>query len=146
MKKYLSLVMSCVLLFSMLSISAYAAEVDNNEPPVVTEEYAYLSNCWAGLKSTGGGYYNVTGGAGSAVANVSISVTVILQRYEATSTTGWVDIATWSDYAQWSASAGGSRYIATSGVYRTHVIANVYKEDGTLGETETANSDHITIP
>lgn len=137
--------MACVLMVSMLSIPAYAAEVDTNEPPIITEEYAYLSNCWAGLNSTGGGWYNVTGGAGSVLTNVTISVTVILQRYEANSTTGWVDIATWSDTNQHSASAGGSRYISTPGSYRTHVIVNVYTEDGSLGETETANSDHIRV-
>lgn len=145
MKKSSSLIIACVLLISLLSIPAYAAEVDTNEPPIVTEEYAYLSNCWAGLTATGGGWYDVTGGAGSVLSNVTISVTVILQRYEINSTTGWVNVATWSDTNQYSASAGGSRYIATPGIYRTHVIANVYREDGTLGESETANSDHITI-
>ena len=138
--------MACALLVSMCSIFVYADDLDTDEPPIITEDYTYLANCWAGLAPTGGGWYDVTGGAGSALNNVTISVTVILQRSNPQSITGWDDIYTWTNSAQWSASAGGSWYIATSGIYRTHVIADVYKEDGTLGENETANSRHITIP
>ena len=146
MKKTISLVMACVLLVSMFSIFVYADDLDTDEPPIITEEYTYLANCWAGLDSTGGGWYDVTGGAGSAFNSVTISVTVILQKSNPYSITGWDNLYTWTNSAPWSASAGGSWYIASSGTYRTHVIAEVYKEDGTLGESETANSDHLIIP
>lgn len=146
MKKTLTFVMACVLLVSLFSNFVFADDLDTDEPPIITEEYTYLANCWAGLKSTGGGWYNVTGGAGSALNDVTISVTVILQKSNPQSITGWDDLYTWTNSAQWSASAGGSWYIASSGTYRAHVIAEVYKEDGTLGESETANSDHLIIP
>lgn len=146
MKKTLTFVMACVLLVSLFSNFVFADDLDTDEPPIITEEYTYLANCWAGLKSTGGGWYNVTGGAGSALNDVTISVTVILQKSNPQSITGWDDLYTWTNSAKWSASAGGSWYIASSGTYRTHVIAEVYKNDGSLGESETANSDHLIIP
>lgn len=146
MKKTLTFVMACVLLVSLFSNFVFADDLDTDEPPIITEEYTYLANCWAGLKSTGGGWYNVTGGAGSALNDVTISVAVILQKSNPQSITGWDNLYTWTNSAPWSASAGGSWYIASSGTYRTHVIAEVYKEDGTLGESETANSDHLIIP
>lgn len=146
MKKTLTFVMACVLLVSLFSNFVFAGDLDTDEPPIIAEEYTYLANCWAGLKSTGGGWYNVTGGAGSALNDVTISVAVILQKSNPQSITGWDNLYTWTNSAPWSASAGGSWYIASSGTYRTHVIAEVYKEDGTLGESETANSDHLIIP
>ena len=146
MKKALTFLMACVLFVSLFSCLAYAADVDTDEPPIITEEYTYLANCWAGLAPTGGGWYDVTGGAGSALNDVTISVTVILQKFNPHSITGWDDLYTWTNSAKWSASAGGSWYIASSGTYRTHVIAEVYKNDGSLGESETANSDHLIIP
>ena len=146
MKKIFSLMLTFVLLISLFSTFVSAAEVEPDVPPIETEEYAYLSNCWAGLNHVGGGKYNITGGAGSVLANVTLSVTVILQKFNPKSPTCWDDLGTWTDTAQYSASAGGSRYILTSGTYRTHVIADVYSENGTLIESETANSDHLVIP
>lgn len=145
MKKYISLVLACVLMLSMLSMPALAADEDAYEPPIVTPRYTYLSNCWAGLTPTGGGWYDVTGGAGSAVGTVKISVTVILQRSNPQSITGWDDIVTLTDCNQYSASASTSRYIATAGTYRTLVTVEVYTEDGTLAETETVFSRRVDI-
>lgn len=145
MKKIVSLILTCVLLASLFSTFVSAAEVEPDVPPIETEEYAYLSNSWAGLNHVGGGKYNITGGAGSVLANVTISVTVILQKSNPKSVSGWDDLATWTDANHYSASAGGSRYIYTSGTYRTHVIVNVYSENGTLLETDTTNSDHLVI-
>lgn len=142
MKKTISLFLTLVLILSALSISVYATETESNNSGQILPRYTFLSNCWAGLKPTGGGWYNVTGGAGSARTDVEITVTVILQRV---GRYGWEDIATWTDTNQFSASCGASRYIATPGEYRTHVIVDVYKTDGTYGESETVNSKHIII-
>lgn len=145
MKKTFALLLALILIVSSFSICAFAAEADTVKSELVTHRYTYFANCWAGLKSTGGGWYNVTGGAGSMHGEMKISVTVILQRYSRSSPTAWEDISTWTDSAPYSASCGSSYYLATPGTYRTHVIANIYLEDGTLGETETVNSNHITI-
>lgn len=142
MKKVFSLILAVALVFSGISLTAYANQYYPDELQTTTPRYTYLTNCWAGLKPTGNGWYNVTGGAGSVRTDVEITVTVILQRF---SYYGWVDIATWTDTNQFSASCGASRYIATPGEYRTHVIVDVYKTDGTYGESETVNSDHIII-
>lgn len=145
MKKTISLILTVVMLFSCMAVLAYANAYDYGEISKVSPRYKKLSNCWAGLDATGGGWYDVTGGAGSANGTVSISVTVILQRSNPNSITFWDDIVTLTDTNWYSASCGTQRYIATPGVYRTHTIANVYAADGTFIETATANSDHITI-
>ena len=145
MKKIISLLLVLVLMFSCISVLAAADDVDFGNPLAVSPRYKKLSNCWAGLKSTGGGWYNVTGGAGSVIGTVSITVTVILQRSNPHATTGWDDIVTLTDSAPYSASCGTSPYIATPGVYRTHTIAKVYDEDGGYIEQALADSDHVTI-
>ena len=145
MKKIISLLLVLVLMFSCISVLAAADDVDFGNPLAVSPRYKKLSNCWAGLKSTGGGWYNVTGGAGSVIGTVSITVTVILQRSNPHATTGWDDIVTLTDSARYSASCGTSHYISTPGVYRTHTIAKVYDEDGGYIEQALADSDHVTI-
>lgn len=145
MKKTISLLLAFALVFSCVFVLASADDFDTIGTYTVSPRYKKLSNCWAGLKSTGGGWYNVTGGAGSAIGSVSITVTVILQRFNLESTSGWDDIVTLTDSHTYSASCGTSHYIATPGVYRTHTIAKVYDENGGYIEQALANSDHITI-
>ena len=145
MKKTISLFLVLVLVFSCMSVLVSADSSDFSDYHAVSPRYKKLTNCWAGLTSTGGGWYDVSGGAGSAVGSVSISVTVILQRSNPHATTGWDDIVTLTDSAPYSASCGTSHYIATPGVYRTHTIAKVYDENGGYIEQALANSDHITI-
>lgn len=142
MKKRLSLILACILMLSLATIPAHAADKGTNNPPTVQPRYTYLANAWAGLSPAGGGWYTVTGGAGSTHATMNIKVTVSLQKLGS----GWEDLATWSGEGFFSASAGGSWYICTSGTYRTKMYAEIYKEDGTLGETEMACSDHLIIP
>ncbi len=143
MKKKLSLILACILLLSLAALPAYAAGKDTNNPPTVQPQYTYLANAWAGLNPTGGGWYNVTGGAGSTHATMNIKVTVSLQKL---GYYGWENLATWTGENFFDASAGGPWYICTSGTYRTKMYAEIYKEDGTLGETEMACSDHLIIP
>ncbi len=142
MKKKLSLILACILMLSLAALPAYAAGKDTNNPPIIQPRYTYLANAWAGLSPAGGGWYTVTGGAGSTHATMNIKVTVSIQKFDH----GWQDLATWYGEGAFSASAGGSWYICTSGTYRTKMYAEIYKEDGTLGETETAFSDHLIIP
>ena len=130
MKKIISLLLVLILMFSCMSVLASADDIDFGNSLVVSPRYKKLSNCWAGLTSTGGGWYDVSGGAGSVIGTVSITVTVILQRSNPHATTGWDDIVTLTDSHTYSASCGTSHYIATPGVYRTHTIAKVYDEDG----------------
>lgn len=143
MKRKLSLFMACVLTISLLAIPGFAASEDTYEPPIIKEEYTYLANAWAGLTPTGRGWYDVTGGAGSTYATMNIKVTVTLQKM---ALGGWQNIATWAGSGSFSASAGGSRYIASSGTYRTKMYAAIYNEDGTFGEDVTVCSDHLIIP
>ena len=145
MKKIISLLLVLILMFSCMSVLASADDIDFGDSLVVSPRYKKLSNCWAGLTSTGGGWYDVSGGAGSVIGTVSITVTVILQRSNPKATSGWDDIVTMTDNNRYSASCGTSYYITTPGVYRTHTIAKVYDEDGGYIEQALANSDHITI-
>ena len=145
MKKIISLLLVLILMFSCMSVLASADDIDFGDSLVVSPRYKKLSNCWAGLTSTGGGWYDVSGGAGSVIGTVSITVTVILQRSNPHATTGWDDIVTLTDSHTYSASCGTSHYIATPGVYRTHTIAKVYDEDGGYIEQALADSDHVTI-
>ena len=145
MKKIISLLLVLILMFSCMSVLASADDIDFGNSLVVSPRYKKLSNCWAGLTSTGGGWYDVSGGAGSVIGTVSITVTVILQRSNPHATTGWDDIVTLTDSNTYSASCGTSHYIATPGVYRTHTIAKVYDEDGGYIEQALADSDHVTI-
>lgn len=145
MKKIISLLLVLILMFSCMSVLASADDIDFGDSLVVSPRYKKLSNCWAGLTSTGGGWYDVSGGAGSVIGTVSITVTVILQRSNPHATTGWDDIVTLTDTSYYSASCGTSHYIATPGVYRTHTIAKVYDEDGGYIEQALADSDHVTI-
>ena len=145
MKKIISLLLVLVLMFSCMSILASADDVDFGNSIAASPRYKKLSNCWAGLTSTGGGWYDVSGGAGSVIGTVSITVTVILQRSNPKATSGWDDIVTLTDSNRYSASCGTSHYIATPGVYRTHTIAKVYDEDGGYIEQALADSDHVTI-
>ena len=145
MKKIISLLLVLILMFSCMSVLASADDIDFGDSLVVSPRYKKLSNCWAGLTSTGGGWYDVSGGAGSVIGTVSITVTVILQRSNPKATSGWDDIVTLTDSNTYSASCGTSHYIATPGVYRTHTIAKVYDENGGYIEQALANSDHITI-
>lgn len=145
MKKIISLLLVLILMFSCISVLASADDIDFGDSLVVSPRYKKLSNCWAGLTSTGGGWYDVSGGAGSVIGTVSITVTVILQRSNPNATTGWDDIVTLTDSHTYSASCGTSHYIATPGVYRTHTIAKVYDEDGGYIEQALADSDHVTI-
>ena len=134
-------------MFSCMSVVAAADSFDSidNYNYAVSPRYKKLSNCWAGLTSTGGGWYDVSGGAGSVIGTVSITVTVILQRSNPKATSGWDDIVTMTDNNRYSASCGTSYYITTPGVYRPHTIAKVYDENGGYIEQALANSDHITI-
>lgn len=145
MKKIISLLLVLILMFSCMSVLASADDIDFGNSLVVSPRYKKLSNCWAGLTSTGGGWYDVSGGAGSVIGTVSITVTVILQRSNPKATSGWDDIVTMTDNNQYSASCGTSYYITTPGVYRTHTIAKVYDEDGGYIEQALADSDHVTI-
>ena len=145
MKKIISLLLVLILMFSCMSVLASADDIDFGDSLVVSPRYKKLSNCWAGLTSTGGGWYDVSGGAGSVIGTVSITVTVILQRYNPKATSGWDDIVTMTDNNQYSASCGTSYYITTPGVYRTHTIAKVYDEDGGYIEQALSDSDHVTI-
>ena len=145
MKKIISLLLVLILMFSCMSVLASADDIDFGYSLVVSPRYKKLSNCWAGLTSTGGGWYDVSGGAGSVIGTVSITVTVILQRSNPKATSGWDDIVTLTDSNRYSASCGTSHYIATPGVYRTHTIAKVYDEDGGYIEQALADSDHVTI-
>ena len=145
MKKIISLLLVLILMFSCMSVLTSADDIDFGDSLVVSPRYKKLSNCWAGLTSTGGGWYDVSGGAGSVIGTVSITVTVILQRSNPKATSGWDDIVTMTDNNQYSASCGTSYYITTPGVYRTHTIAKVYDEDGGYIEQALADSDHITI-
>ena len=145
MKKIISLLLVLILMFSCMSVLASADDIDFGDSLVVSPRYKKLSNCWAGLTSTGGGWYDVSGGAGSVIGTVSITVTVILQRSNPKATSGWDDIVTMTDSHTYSASCGTSHYISTPGVYRTHTIAKVYDEDGGYIEQALADSDHITI-
>lgn len=145
MKKIVSLLLVLILMFSCMSVLASADDIDFGDSLVVSPRYKKLSNCWAGLTSTGGGWYDVSGGAGSVIGTVSITVTVILQRSNPKATSGWDDIVTMTDNNQYSASCGTSYYITTPGVYRTHTIAKVYDEDGGYIEQALADSDHVTI-
>ena len=145
MKKIISLLLVLILMFSCMSVLASADDIDFGNSLVVSPRYKKLSNCWAGLTSTGGGWYDVSGGAGSVIGTVSITVTVILQRSNPHATTGWDDIVTLTDSHTYSASCGTSHYSATPGVYRTHTIAKVYDEDGGYIEQALADSDHVTI-
>ena len=145
MKKIISLLLVLILMFSCMSVLASADDIDFGDSLVVSPRYKKLSNCWAGLTSTGGGWYDVSGGAGSVIGTVSITVTVILQRSNPHATTGWDDIVTLTDSHTYSASCGTSYYITTPGVYRTHTIAKVYDEDGGYIEQALADSDHVTI-
>ena len=145
MKKIISLLLVLILMFSCMSVLASADDIDFGNSLVVSPCYKKLSNCWAGLTSTGGGWYDVSGGAGSVIGTVSITVTVILQRSNPKATSGWDDIVTLTDSHTYSASCGTSHYIATPGVYRTHTIAKVYDEDGGYIEQALADSDHVTI-
>lgn len=140
--KKMSLFLACVLLFSLLSVSAYAADVETDVPPVITEEYTYLANAWAGLARSSGNWYDVTGGAGSAHGTMKIEVTVECQKL---GDNGWNTLQTWTGEGNFSASAGGERYISASGTYRTKMYAVIYKEDGTFGEDVTVYSDHLII-
>ena len=145
MKKTISLLLILALMFSCMSVFASADGLDLDESRAVSPRYKKLSNCWAGLASTGSGWYDVTGGAGSVYNNITISVTVILQRFNAKSTTGWDDLVTMTDSERYSASCGTSYYISTPGTYRTHTIAMVYDDNGTFIESELANSDHLIL-
>lgn len=145
MKKIISLLLVLILMFSCMSVLASADDIDFGDSLVVSPRYKKLSNCWAGLTSTGGGWYDVSGGAGSVIGTVSITVTVILQRSNPKATSGWDDIVTLTDTSYYSASCGTSHYISTPGVYRTHTIAKVYDEDGGYIEQALADSDHVTI-
>lgn len=145
MKKIISLLLVLILMFSCMSVLASADDIDFGDSLVVSPRYKKLSNCWAGLTSTGGGWYDVSGGAGSVIGTVSITVTVILQRSNPKATSGWDDIVTMTDSHTYSASCGTSYYITTPGVYRTHTIAKVYDEDGEYIEQALADSDHVTI-
>lgn len=145
MKKIISLLLVLILMFSCMSVLASADDIDFGDSLVVSPRYKKLSNCWAGLTSTGGGWYDVSGGAGSVIGTVSITVTVILQRSNPKATSGWDDIVTLTDSNRYSASCGTSHYISTPGVYRTHTIAKVYDEDGGYIEQALADSDHVTI-
>lgn len=140
--KKMSLFLACVLLFSLLSVSAYAADVETDVPPVDIEEYTYLANAWAGLARSSGNWYDVTGGAGSAHGTMYIQVTVEFQKF---GDDGWDTLQTWYGDGYFDATAGGERYISSSGTYRTKMYAEIYREDGTLGETEIAYSDHLII-
>lgn len=141
MKRGLTFILACILMLSLAALPAYAAEVDT--APVIQPRYTYLANAWAGLKPTGGGWYNVTGGAGSTHGTMNIKVTVSIQKL---GDSGFENLDTWYGEGFYSASAGGPRYICTSGTYRTRMDAAIYLEDGTLGETEFAFSDHLHIP
>lgn len=145
MKKIILLLLVLILMFSCMSVLASADDIDFGDSLVVSPRYKKLSNCWAGLTSTGGGWYDVSGGAGSVIGTVSITVTVILQRSNPKATSGWDDIVTMTDNNRYSASCGTSYYITTPGVYRTHTIAKVYDEDGGYIEQALADSDHVTI-
>ena len=140
--KKMSLFLACVLLFSLLVVPACAEDLETNDPPVVNEEYTYLSNAWAGLACSSGHWYDVTGGAGSAHGTMKIKVTVECQKL---GSSGWDTLQTWTNEGYFDASAGGQRYISAKGTYRTKMYAEIYREDGTLGETEIAFSDHLII-
>lgn len=131
MKRTITLLLSIILVFSVMSPTVLAAAEDNAVQPrylrISTFDTAFgidssgKSTCYCRVRT-----YESTD---------IIELTMELQRLE---DSGWKTIKTWTGSDTHINSLDKNWYVVTSYEYRLEVTAKIYDSDGTLLETQVA--------
>jgi hypothetical protein len=141
-KKFMAGLMALVMIFCCPLTSAIAAET---VPPEIDETQPYVNfvNVWSEIEKTKWGYYNVSGGATVYDNDITVYATVYI---EVSYGTYWERYDSWeaTDSGMVCALAGGSRTLTEVGTYRTHTVAEAYR-DGVLIETVESYSTNVVV-
>jgi hypothetical protein len=141
-QKFLSVLMTLVIIFCCSSTSVIAAET---APPETdeTQPYVNFANVWSAIEKTKWGYYDVSGGAAAYTNDITVYATVYI---EVSYGTYWERYDSWetTDSGTVCAIAARSRTLTELGTYRAHTVAEAY-QNGVLVETVEAYSGNVVV-
>lgn len=145
MKKFLSLILSTMIVCSFATTSVFAENSSSTQDDSYIEaRYSDFSMLYATLYKNSQGFYDIAGGAGTYSNQKWLEVTVTLEACGYDGKYHPVDGFEWTD-ADYSAVATFATRDLPGGGYRVHTVAKCYL-NGTLLETAEAYSSVVNVP
>ena len=139
MKRILSMCL-VIFMFSLSTFTTQALDEDVYISEEIIEEYSYTSSVNSTISISG----RSATCKSTILGNSYVTKIIITQTLQRKSGTSWSNITSWSKtYSANYAIFTNSRNSLSSGTYRTHTVAKVYK--GANYETVSANSSTKSI-
>lgn len=144
MKKTISLILCFVLIFSVLSISAFAVEPEGNGLEPLDPEYTRVNMIAAGLTISSDGVAYCSGTVQPKYSTDTVTLIVRLQYWTGTR---------WENYCSWETTDSGAiidlsetESVTAGYSYRVRISAHCAPASGIPSETVYANSYIRTYP
>ena len=139
MKKTISLILCLVLIVSALSISAFAADPEENYLEPIIPEYTRVTMIAAGLTISSDGEALCSGTVEPTYSTDTVTLIVRLQYWSGTE---WVNYCTWetTDSGHYYVQLIETETVPAGYSYRVRISAHCAPASGTPSETVYANS------
>lgn len=144
MKKTISLLLCLIIMVSVFSISAFAANPEGNDPEPVNPEYTRVTMIAAGLAISSDGVASCSGFVEPTYSTDTITLIVRLQYWTGTK---------WTNYCSWETTESGycvqldeTQSVPAGYSYRVRISAECVASYGNESETVYANSYVRTYP
>ncbi len=147
MKKLFPSVLCILLVFCLMTTSAFAADPEPNDPEPINPEFTRVTAIYAGLSISPTGEASCSGFVYPTYTTDTVTLTVRLQ---------YLDGSTWRNYSSttvWSTTDSGfyislsrSAQVTYGQTYRVRVSAECVAESGGAYETVYCNSPIKTYP
>ena len=145
MKKFISLILSTLLLCAFTTTSVFAENNTSFEvDPYIEARYSDFSMVFATLHKNDNGFYEISGGAAAYSNEKLIEVTVTLEGCASDGKYHEISGYKWTD-SNYSAALVSATRDLNGGAYRAHTVAKCYL-NGTLLETVEAYSNVVNVP
>jgi hypothetical protein len=139
-KRFLSFALSILLILSVLTSTALAAEETSaKQDSEVSIQYVYINQASTSLTISASGTATVYGYVQKTPAGKNIYLTSTLQRY---SNGSWTDVKSWSKSSTFSSASILETYQVSSGTYRVETYYYVSGDGGY--ESDTIYSKTVT--
>lgn len=139
-KRFLSFALSILLILSVLTSTALAAEETSaKQDSEVSIQYVYINQASTSLTISASGTATVYGYVQKTPAGKNIYLTSTLQRY---SNGSWTDVKSWSKSSTSSSASILETYQVSSGTYRVETYYYVSGDGGY--ESDTIYSKTVT--
>lgn len=133
MKKVITLLLSIVLVFGVMSPAALAATGDSTVQPLYCRIGTYIIEFDINSSGKSTCYCSVT----SDTSTDSVELTMELQRLK---DGDWNTIKTWTGSGTWLATLDKTWYVTSGYEYQLKITAEVYDSSGSLRETQVEYS------